>query len=65
MNLKHWYNQEIQNSKIEMPRYINSFGEEVISTYNITKVLGMYNSDIYNEKNEGKIHRKVKEADAS
>ena len=44
---------------------INSFGEEVISTYNITKVLGMYNSDIYNETNEGKIHRKVKEADAS
>lgn len=48
-----------------MPRYINSFGEEVISTYNITKVLGMYNSDIYNETNEGKMHRKVKEADAS
>lgn len=48
---------------LEMPRYMNNLGEEVISSYNITKVIGTYDNNTYNETNEGRIHRKKKEAE--
>lgn len=48
---------------LEMPRYMNNLGEEVISSYNIIKVIGTYDDNTYNETNEGRIYRKKKEAD--
>lgn len=48
---------------LEMPRYMNNLGEEVISSYNIIKVIGIYDDNTYSETNEGRIYRKKKEAD--
>lgn len=48
---------------LEMPRYMNNLGEEVISSYNIIKVIGTYDDNTYSETNEGRIYRKKKEAD--
>ena len=48
---------------LEMPRYMNNLGEEVISSYNIVKVVGTYDDNTYSETNEGRIYRKKKEAD--
>lgn len=50
---------------LEMPRYMNNLGEEVISSYNIIKVIGTYDDNTYSETNEGHIYRKKKEADAA
>lgn len=48
---------------LEMPRVINNLGEEIISSYNITKVVGFYNGTSFNETNEGKKYLRKKEAD--
>lgn len=48
---------------LEMPRIMNNLGEEIISSYNITKVIGFYNGISFNETDEGKKYIRKKEAD--
>lgn len=48
---------------LEMPRFMNNLGEEIISSYNITQVIGFYNGVSFNETNEGKRYLRRKEAD--
>lgn len=47
---------------LEMPRFINNLGEEIISSYNITEVIGFYNGISFNETDEGKKYIRKKEA---
>nr|DAY10929.1 MAG TPA: hypothetical protein [Caudoviricetes sp.] len=48
---------------LEMPRVMNNLGEELISSYNITKVIGFYNGINYNETDEGRKYNRKKQAD--
>lgn len=50
---------------LEKKRRINNNGEEIISSYNIIKVLEIYNQKEVTETNEGRLYRKKKEAEDS
>lgn len=50
---------------LEKKRRINNNGEEIISSYNIIKVLEIYNQTVVTETDEGRLYRRKKEVEDS